>query len=77
MGSRGKTANPNLTVEEEEVLSYIADGMTQEEIGWRMSKTKRAVEHHCNMIRWKLGAKNIPNAVAIAYRREILLTEDK
>lgn len=77
MGARGMTANPNLTITEEEVLNFIADGLTQEEIGWRMSKTKRAVEHHCNMIRFKLGAKNVPNAVAIAFRRGILITEDK
>lgn len=73
----GRTANPNLTVTEEEVLNFIADGFTQDEISYKTNKTRRAVEHHCNMIRAKLGAKNIPHAVAIAFRRGILITEEK
>jgi DNA-binding CsgD family transcriptional regulator len=74
MGARGREANPNLTDTEERVLYFIADGYTQERIGHQLGGvTKRAVEHHCNMIRAKLGAVNLPHAVAIGFKRGILL----
>jgi LuxR family quorum sensing-dependent transcriptional regulator len=68
--------NRSLTVTEEEVLNFIADGLTQDQIGSKMNKTRRSVEHHCNMAREKLGARTIAHAVAIGFRRGILIKED-
>lgn len=72
----GRTANPNLTVDEEDVLFKIAAGWTQPEIAHTMQKTQRQVEHHCNMIREKLKARNLPHAVQLAYKRGILILEN-
>jgi DNA-binding CsgD family transcriptional regulator len=68
-----RTANLDLTQEEVHVLNYVADGETMDEIAYRMGKTTRAVEHHCNMIRRKLNATNLPQAVKIGLQRGIIL----
>lgn len=73
---RGRKPNPNLTVDEEDVLFKVAAGWTMIEIADKMEKTKRAVEHHCNMIREKLKARNLPHAVSLAYKKGILILEN-
>jgi DNA-binding CsgD family transcriptional regulator len=61
-----------LTGRELRVLKLMATGLTYDEIAARMRRSPETVKAHERTIRRKLGAKNGPNAVAIAYRLGIL-----
>ncbi|CAA6676259.1 MULTISPECIES: response regulator transcription factor [unclassified Lentimonas] len=58
----------DITKRELDVLTLIADGHSQKEIGDQLAITKYTVTDHLKSIYAKLGVKNAPQAVAVAYR---------
>lgn len=62
----------SLTPREVEILGYVADGNTQPVIAQLLNVTYDTVNFHLDNVRWKLGAKNTLNAVAIAIREKII-----
>lgn len=52
-----------LTVREEEVLSLVADGLTDRQIAARLGVSRRTAEAHVGHILHKLGARNRAQAV--------------
>lgn len=61
-----------LTDRELELLELAADGHTRVEIGRRVYLSPETVKSHMLMIRLKLGARNIPHAVALGFRQGLL-----
>jgi DNA-binding NarL/FixJ family response regulator len=61
-----------LTQKEMQVLLCIADGMTYPQIAAEFGNASGTIAEHVRNIRVKLGAKNMANAVAIAYHKGIL-----
>jgi two-component system nitrate/nitrite response regulator NarL len=66
----------SLSVRELLTLRYMADGLSTKEIAWRMSNSTRTIETYINRVFYKLGANNRTQAVAIAHRERLLLTEE-
>jgi DNA-binding NarL/FixJ family response regulator len=62
----------SLTPREFEVLRLVADGMTNKEIGARLSITEDTVKKHVQNLIWKLHAADRTQAAIIAYRRGML-----
>lgn len=67
---------PSLSPLESEILSMIADGYSSKEMSKKRGTTEAAVEAHRRTLKQKLGAKNMPHAVAIAFKRGILGLHD-
>lgn len=67
---RGRTlANPaGLTDRQLEVLSFVAEGHSNDEIASRLYISKKTVEHHVSAIFTKLGVSNRTEAARIAAR---------
>lgn len=61
-----------LTPREFEVLRLVADGLTNKEIGVRLSITEDTVKKHVQNLIWKLHAADRTQAAIIAYRRGML-----
>lgn len=61
---RGQPLSPR----EQEVFDRILDGMTPIEICAELCLASQTVLTHLTHIRWKLGAKTTPQAVAIWFR---------
>ena len=57
-----------LTRREMEALSYLADGMTSNEIAAVLKLSNHTVDWYMNALQIKLKAKNRHHAVAIAFR---------
>ena len=55
-----------------EVLRLLADGLGQDEIAQRLFISKKTVETHLHSIFAKLGVHNKAQAVALAYREQLL-----
>ncbi len=70
----GRTANPDLTVDEEETLVLLSEGLTTLEIARKWNISKRAVEWRIEQMKRKLKAKTLSHAISIAYKKGILLT---
>jgi DNA-binding NarL/FixJ family response regulator len=66
---------PHLTRREREVLSLIAEGLTDKEIADRMFIGLRCAHFHAYNVRHKLGVHNRIRAI-IAARRLGILTEE-
>ena len=64
--SRLKLPKLSLTPREASCLSWIATGKSMIEIADTIDSAHRTVQHHCDEVRRKLGASNLPHAVAIA-----------
>lgn len=64
--------NPDLTPGELLVLTRIADGRTHESIARELGVSRRRVTQVGTAAYVKLGARNAPHAVAIAYRTGLL-----
>jgi DNA-binding NarL/FixJ family response regulator len=62
----------SLTPREFEVLRLVADGLTNKEIGARLSITEDTVKKHVQNLIWKLHAADRTQAAIIAYRRGML-----
>jgi DNA-binding CsgD family transcriptional regulator len=61
-----------LTAREGEVLKFAALGFTSAETGARLCLAPATVKWHRGNLIAKLGARNIPHAVAVAYERGLL-----
>lgn len=61
-----------LTPREQEVLTLLADGLTQEDIARQLVISGRTVATHIERILSKLGVHSRAQAVAVAYRDRLL-----
>ena len=73
----GKTAadapaDINLTRRELEVLHFLADGMTSQEIGKILNLSSHTVDWYMNGIQEKLNAHNRQHVVALAFRNGLI-----
>ena len=66
----------SLTPREFEVLRHVAEGLTNKEIGVRLSITEDTVKKHVQNLIWKLRAADRTQAAIIAYRRGLLADAD-
>jgi DNA-binding NarL/FixJ family response regulator len=66
------TCEPNLTAREIEVLSKVARGSRNKEIGSQLFISEDTVKAHMKNIMGKLGASGRSEAIAIAVRRGIM-----
>lgn len=65
--SRARSTS-TLTAREQEVLTFLGQGLTNREIAERLVVSPKTVEHHVSQILSKLGAKTRAEAAAIAVR---------
>ncbi|HEY1643624.1 MAG TPA: helix-turn-helix transcriptional regulator, partial [Streptosporangiaceae bacterium] len=66
-------ANPaGLTTRELEVLSLLADGLSDADIAGQLVLSPKTVAHHVSAVLRKLGEPSRPLAVAAALRRQII-----
>lgn len=66
------TAPTSLTASEVEVLRWMAEGKTLQEISVILQKTVSTVKNQGYMLREKLGARTSAQAVAIGFRTGML-----
>ena len=64
-----------LTTRELEVLRLVVQGVRNSEIGQRLSITVKTVETHLTSIYGKLGVQSRAEAIALAQKQGLLLTE--
>lgn len=68
--------NPfGLTAREMEVLSCLAEGLSNNAIAQKLSLSPRTVEHHIASILQKMGVGSRNEAVALALKNKLLLSE--
>ncbi len=65
----------SLTPREQDVLNLVAEGMTNKEIGGRLSITEDTVKKHVQNIIWKLRAADRTQAAIMAFRLGLLENE--
>lgn len=65
-------SEPRLTPREHEILSLLADGLTQNDIAAQLVISARTVATHIERILSKLGVHSRAQAVAVAYRDRLL-----
>jgi DNA-binding NarL/FixJ family response regulator len=65
-----------LTRREQEVLRLLAEGLRQSEIASRLFISGRTVGTHIEHILSKLGVRSRTQAVALAYRQDLLRTSE-
>lgn len=65
----------SLTPREHDVLNLVAEGLTNKEIGARLSITEDTVKKHVQNIIWKLRAADRTQAAIMAYRFGLLENE--
>jgi DNA-binding NarL/FixJ family response regulator len=73
-GPRESTQNSvaGLTTKEVEVLGLLAQGLRNKEIGQRLHRSARTVDHHLAAIFTKLDVSTRAEAVSAAYRLGII-----
>ena len=64
-----------LTTREMEILGYIADSLSNRQIGIRLHVSTRTVDHHVSSVLAKLGAASRGEAVRIARQQNLLAQE--
>jgi DNA-binding CsgD family transcriptional regulator len=64
--TRERMGIPPLTSRERDCLSYVAQGLRQDSLAWRMGLSRATVEMHLGNARRKLKARTLPEAVARA-----------
>ena len=69
---RDLAAGFSVTRREHEVLRLVADGLTNKEIGARLSITEDTVKKHVQNLIWKLRAADRTQAAILAYRMGLL-----
>jgi pSer/pThr/pTyr-binding forkhead associated (FHA) protein len=65
-------AKPVLSPRQQEVLSYLKEGLTNPEIAERLGVTERTVKAHCQEVFDRLGARNRTAAVAAGLRMGLI-----
>ena len=65
-----------LTARETEVLRLLAEGLEQEEIAGQLFISRRTVGTHIENILRKLGVRSRTQAVALAYREELVKSSE-
>lgn len=63
---------PKMTTRQEEILTYMAKGLTNKDIAKLLRIREDSVEEHVNLILAKLDAANRTEAVAIALQKHLL-----
>jgi DNA-binding NarL/FixJ family response regulator len=62
-----------LTPRESEILQYVAQGLTNKQVAWKLSISEHTVKFHISSIYSKLGAANRTEAVRLGARQGIIL----
>lgn len=62
----------DLTARETRILRLVADGLTSPQIAARLGRAPATITSQLKVIRRKMGARNLPHAVAIAYRQGLI-----
>jgi DNA-binding NarL/FixJ family response regulator len=70
--ARARADSFSLTPREMDVLRLLADGMTNKEIGGRLSIAEDTVKKHVQNIIWKMRAADRTQAAIVAYRAGLL-----
>jgi DNA-binding NarL/FixJ family response regulator len=70
--SRERAESYAVTPREHDVLRLVADGLTNKEIGARLTITEDTVKKHVQNIIWKLRAADRTQAAILAYRMGLL-----
>jgi DNA-binding CsgD family transcriptional regulator len=65
-----------LTARETEVLRLLAEGCEPAEIAKQLFISRRTVDTHLENVMRKLGVRSRAQAVALAYREELVKTSD-
>lgn len=73
---RRKLEGQKLTTPELEVLRAAADGLSARETAEALVKSHHTVIAQRRAIQAKLGARNLPHAIALAFRRRLLYPPD-
>lgn len=71
-GPAGSSVAPRLTPRERDVLSLLAEGLSNDEIGVRLAISAETVRSHTRKAMTKLGAMTRTQAVATALRRRMI-----
>jgi DNA-binding NarL/FixJ family response regulator len=58
-----------LTVREEQILSLIADGLSNKEIGWRLDLSEKTIKHYLTIVMEKLCVRTRVQAALLAHAR--------
>ena len=74
--SRERAEAYSVTPREHDVLRLVADGLTNKEIGARLSITEDTVKKHVQNIIWKMRAADRTQAAILAYRMGLLDADD-
>lgn len=61
-----------LSARQLEVLRWLAEGFTNDQIGERLVIDRATVASHVTQIIKRLGAKNTKNAIALAFRLRLI-----
>jgi len=69
---QSQPTSARLTKREQEILQLLADGLRPEEISERLFIARRTVGTHIENILRKLGVRSQTQAVALAFREELL-----
>jgi len=73
----GRSLDTKLTVRELEVLRLLAGGLGQKEISGHLGISAKTVGTHIEHILMKLGVQSRTQAVALAYREQLIDAEDE
>jgi DNA-binding CsgD family transcriptional regulator len=63
---------PGLTPREREIVSYLAHGLTGEEIARRLFLSPETVRTHIRNAMERMGARTRPHLIALALRHRLL-----
>jgi DNA-binding CsgD family transcriptional regulator len=72
MFSKRILAGRPLSIPELDVLRAAADGLSAKETAERLTKSEHTVIAQRRSVEAKLGARNLPHAIALAFRRRVL-----
>ena len=72
VAARLGASTPSLSPRQREILGLVAEGLSNREIGARLSITERTAKFHVTAVFNKLGAENRAQAVALALREGLL-----
>lgn len=70
--NEGKTKGKTLTPRQSEVLSYVAEGMSNKQIAYKMGVSEATVKLHINALLRAVGATNRTQAVIIAQKMGLI-----